>query len=130
MNTSSKITANGGTAALKIGEFSKLSKVSVKMLRHYPVINKATGRRKNSSPTCCFVDTLLSSCNFSVFNRQYACAFLEQLGKAAGGGVADHLGDLSHSEIGVDEQMLRLAHTASLDIFRYGASGVPLEAGF
>jgi len=31
-------TATGGTAMLKIGEFSKLSRVSVRMLRHYDEI--------------------------------------------------------------------------------------------
>ena len=37
LDMSSK-TATGGTAMLKIGEFSKLSRVSVRMLRHYDEI--------------------------------------------------------------------------------------------
>ena len=33
--SSKKYDRHGGTAMLKIGEFSKLSRVSVRMLRHY-----------------------------------------------------------------------------------------------
>ena len=35
-------------------------------------------------------------CQTPVLHGQKAGAFFEELGKAAGGGVADHLGDLAH----------------------------------
>lgn len=38
---------------------------------------------------------------FSIFNWQYARILLEQLGKAAGVGIADHLGDLTHGKVGL-----------------------------
>ena len=40
--------------------------------------------------------------HFPVFDWQNAGALFEQLCKAAGGGVATHLGDLTHGKIGVD----------------------------
>ena len=64
----------------------------------------------------------------SVLNRQNACAFFEQLSKTAGGGVADHLGDLPHGEIGVDEQVFRLTHSSALNVLRDAAPELPLEA--
>lgn len=73
---------------------------------------------------------MITSCNPSIFDGQNARTFLEQLRKPAGGGITDHLGDLTHGEIGVNQQVLRLAHAPPLDIFRDSASGVPLKAGF
>lgn len=54
--------------------------------------------------------------------------FFEQLGKAAGGRVADHLRDLPHGEVGVYKQVLRLAHSPPLNVLRDAASELPLEA--
>ena len=68
--------------------------------------------------------------DFRVFYRQNPRAFFEQLRESARGGVAYHLRYLSHREIGVYQQVLRLTHAPSLDILRDRASRVPLEAGF
>ena len=54
--------------------------------------------------------------------------FFEQLGEPAGRGVADHLGDLTHGEIRVDEQVLRLAHSPALNILRDAAAELALKA--
>lgn len=72
----------------------------------------------------------VSPCDLPIFDGQNARALLEQLRKAAGGGVADHLGDLSHGEIGVDEQVLRLAHPPPLNVLCDAAPKLPLEAAF
>ena len=53
--------------------------------------------------------------------------FFEQLGKAAGGRVADHLRDLPHGEVGVYEQVLRLAHSPPLNVLRDAAPELPFE---
>lgn len=54
--------------------------------------------------------------------------FFEQLGKAAGGRVADHLRDLPHGEVSVYEQVLCLTHSPPLNVLRDAASELPLEA--
>ena len=54
--------------------------------------------------------------------------FFEQLGKAAGGRVADHLRDPPQGEVGVYKQVLRLAHSPPLNVLRDAASELPLEA--
>lgn len=64
----------------------------------------------------------------AVFDGQNARALAEQLGKAAGRGVADHLRDLAHCEVGADEQMLRLTHPPPLNILRDAAPELPLKA--
>ena len=43
--SSKKHDRHGGTAMLKIGEFSKLSRVSVRMLRHYDELGLLAPRR-------------------------------------------------------------------------------------
>ena len=68
--------------------------------------------------------------DFPVFVGQQSRALFEQLGKTAGGGVADHLGDLAHGEVRVDQQVLRLAHAAALDVLGDAAPQLPLEAAF
>ena len=67
---------------------------------------------------------LLSPCDLPVFDRQYACILLEQFSKTARSGVTDHLRDLSHREIRVDQKMFCLTHAPTLDIFRNGTSGI------
>lgn len=54
-------------------------------------------------------------------------AFAKQFRKAARGGITDHLRDLSHGKIRVDQQMLRLTHPALLDIFRDRTAGQLLK---
>lgn len=76
----------------------------------------------------CHVTILFTPCNFPALDRKNACILLEQLREAAGGGVADHLGDLTHGEVGVYEQVFRLTHPPPLNILRDAASELPLEA--
>ena len=66
------------------------------------------------SSVCCITYPLQFS---GIQWAEYRC-FFEQLGKAAGGGVADHLGDLAHRKNGIDQQMLRLAHAPPLNVLR------------
>ena len=70
------------------------------------------------------------TCNSPIFNGQNPGTLFEQLGEAAGGGVADHLGNLSHGEISVDKQMLCLTHSPSLDVLGDAAPKLPFEAAF
>lgn len=76
------------------------------------------------------VPSLLVSCELSVFDGQNARTFPEQLRKPAGGGIADHLCNLPHGEICINEQMLCLTHSSPLNILRDAASELPLEAAF
>ena len=73
---------------------------------------------------------MITSCNPSIFDGQNARVFFEQLRKPAGGGIADHLCDLPHSKIRIDEQMLCLTHSSSLNILRHAAPKLTLEAAF
>ena len=73
---------------------------------------------------------LVSSSNFPVLNRQDSGTFPEQFRKAAGGGVTDHLSNLPHGEIRVDEQVLRLAHAAALNILCDTAPKLSFETVF
>ena len=73
---------------------------------------------------------MITSCNPSIFDGQNARTFLEQLRKPAGGGIADHLCNLPHGEICINEQMLCLTHSSPLNILRDAASELPLEAAF
>ena len=73
---------------------------------------------------------MVFSGDFPIFDWQYPRVLLEEFCKAAGGGITNHLCDLTHGKVGVDEQMLRLAHALPLDILCDCASGVPLKAGF
>ena len=72
---------------------------------------------------------MVFSSDFSIFDRQDACTLFKQFCKATGCGVTDHLCNLSHSKIRVDEQMFCLTHTPPLDILCDGATGVPFETG-
>ena len=74
--------------------------------------------------------SLFAPGDFPILNGQDARALFEQLREPAGGGVADHLGDFPHCEIGVDEQMLRLTHAAALNVLGDTAPELPLEAAF
>ena len=69
-------------------------------------------------------------CQFPVFHRKDPGTFAKQFRKAARGGVADHLRDLSHGKICVDRRMLRLAHPALLDILRDRTAGQLLKGRF
>ena len=73
---------------------------------------------------------LLLMCHLPIIYRQNSCAFTEQLRKPAGGGIADHLCNLPHGEICINEQMLCLTHSSPLNILRDAASELPLEAAF
>ena len=73
---------------------------------------------------------MITSCNPSIFDGQNARTFLEQLRKPAGGGIADHLCNLPHGEICINEQMLCLTHSSPLNILRDAASELPLDAAF
>ena len=68
--------------------------------------------------------------DFSILDWQDACALFEQFCKPAGGGVSDHLGNLSHGEIGAYEKMLRLTHSSTLNVLRDTAPELPLETAF
>lgn len=91
----------------------------------------------DKEPACQWrVTDKLAGSAFNYFSRffdtQWAkCpCFFEQLREPAGGGAADHLGDLPHGEIGVDEQMRRLTHAAALNVLGDTAPELPLEAAF
>ena len=54
--------------------------------------------------------------DFSILDWQDACALFEQFCKPAGGGVSNHLGNLSHGEIGA-YSLISLGGTASYLVF-------------
>ena len=69
-------------------------------------------------------------CNFPVLDWQNAGTLFEQLCKAARCGIAYHLSDLSHREIGIDEQVFRLAHSPALYVLCNTASKLLFKAVF
>ena len=70
----------------------------------------------------------LVPCNFPVFSGQDTGTLFKKLRKAARRSIADHLGDLPHGKVGVDEKVLRLTHAAALNILRDRAALPALEA--
>ena len=65
-----------------------------------------------------------------VFAGQQSRAQVKQLGKASGTGIAHSLRNLPYGQVRRGKQMLCLAHTAPLDIFRDRTAMELLKAGF
>ncbi len=54
-----------------------------------------------------YIRSLVFPCDFPILDRQYSRILLEEFREAAGDGVTDHLGDLTHGEVGVDQKVFR-----------------------